>query len=242
MDGKVGAPTQNTVVARNASFNFGAKAFSMLSRLMMPPIILSYVTLEEYGIWASCFILIGYLGMSTFGVSNVYITYVAKYQAKRELTKINHLLSTGLTVVLVVTGSLLTVLWFGLPAIIKTFHISAPLHETAAILIFGTALVFAMDLSLGAFGFVLQGLQRFGQQTLIWCGFVTSRLWNLCSALGFGRALHSLDPRLYGGVLSGAADPFLKISVYQPGVVEVVLPFWDGVAIIGSDRDLPFFH
>ncbi|UCE64312.1 MAG: oligosaccharide flippase family protein, partial [Nitrospirota bacterium] len=140
----------------------------MLSRLMMPPIILSYVTLEEYGIWASCFILIGYLGMSTFGVSNVYVTYIAQYHAKGELAKINHLLSTGLTVVLVVTGSLLTLLWFGLPAIIETFHISGPLHRTAAILIFGTALVFAMDLSLGAFGFALQGLQRFGQQTLIW--------------------------------------------------------------------------
>jgi O-antigen/teichoic acid export membrane protein len=168
MDGKAGSPTLNAVVARNASFNFGAKGFSMLSRLMMPPIILSYVTLEEYGIWAACFILVGYLGMSTFGVSNIYVTYIAQYHAKQEFAKINHLLSTGLTVVLVVTFSLITLLWFWLPAIIEAFHISAPLHQTATTLIFGTALVFAVDLSFGAFGFVLQGLQRFGQQTLIW--------------------------------------------------------------------------
>jgi O-antigen/teichoic acid export membrane protein len=168
MDGKAGSPTLNAVVARNASFNFGAKGFSMLSRLMMPPIILSYVTLEEYGIWAACFILIGYLGMSTFGVSSVYVTYIAQYHAKQEFAKINHLLSTGLTVVLVVTFSLITLLWFWLPTIIEAFHISVPLHQTATTLIFGTALVFAVDLSFGAFGFVLQGLQRFGQQTLIW--------------------------------------------------------------------------
>jgi O-antigen/teichoic acid export membrane protein len=168
MDGKPGSPTLNTVVARNASFNFGAKGFSMLSRLMMPPIILSYVSLEEYGIWAACFILIVYLGMSTFGVSNVYVTYIAQYHAKQEFAKINHLLSTGLTVVLAVSFSLLTLLWLGLPTIIEAFHISGPLHQTAATLIFGTALVFSVELSFGAFGFVLQGLQRFGQQTLIW--------------------------------------------------------------------------
>ena len=45
----------------------------MLSRVGLPPIILSYVSLEEYGIWATCFIVISYLGMSTFGIANVYI-------------------------------------------------------------------------------------------------------------------------------------------------------------------------
>ena len=51
---------------------------------------------EEYGIWAVCFILIGYLGISAFGVSNVYVRYVAEYYSNGRIDKINRLLSTGM--------------------------------------------------------------------------------------------------------------------------------------------------
>ena len=160
---------KNTL-SQNVSVSIASKIFYMLSRVFIPPLILSYVTLEEYGIWACCFVLVGYMGMSAFGISNVYIRYTAEYHVKNELDKINQLLSTGVIAVSGLSSLILVGLWFGLPSIIELFHIAATLHQTAFILIFVTAVTFLLDLSFGAFSDILTGLQRITQTMLIWVG------------------------------------------------------------------------
>ena len=70
----LGAPPDTPVA--EAVVQLAAKLLYMLSRVGLPPIILSYVSLEEYGIWATCFIVISYLGMSTFDHS-LYKLYTA---------------------------------------------------------------------------------------------------------------------------------------------------------------------
>ncbi|HVQ37173.1 MAG TPA: oligosaccharide flippase family protein [Pyrinomonadaceae bacterium] len=155
-------------LSSSVSVRMGAKVFYMVTRLFLPPLILSYVTLEEYGIWAACFILISYLGMSAFGVSNIYIRYTAEYQAKGEIEKINQLISTGIVAISGISLVALGALYFLLPWFVNKFHISQPLHRTAFILIFGTALSFMLDLTLGSFAYVLHGLQRITQQTFTW--------------------------------------------------------------------------
>lgn len=47
---------------KNFSFEFTARLYYLATRFLLAPITLSYVTLEDYGIWAACFILIGYMG------------------------------------------------------------------------------------------------------------------------------------------------------------------------------------
>jgi O-antigen/teichoic acid export membrane protein len=155
-------------LSQNVSMKLAARLFYMLTRFFLPPLTLSYVTLEEYGIWVTCFILIGYLGMSAFGVSNVYVRYVAEYHARRETDKINRLLSTGLTVITALCVLLLAILWFGLPLIIARLNIPGHLHDTAFTLLFVTSAAFALDISLGAFTYVLSGLQRVADQMLVW--------------------------------------------------------------------------
>jgi len=89
-------------LSQNAVVQLAAKLLYMLSRVGLPPIILGYVSLiilgyvslEEYGIWATCFIVISYLGMSTFGIANVYIRYTAEYHARHDTEAINRLLTT----------------------------------------------------------------------------------------------------------------------------------------------------
>lgn len=155
-------------LSSSVSVRMGAKVFYMATRLFLPPLILSYVTLEEYGIWAACFILISYLGMSAFGVSNIYIRYTAEYHAKGETEKINRLISTGILAISGLGLIALVGVYFLLPWFVSKFHISQPLHRTAFILIFGTALSFMLDLTLGSFAYVLHGLQRITQQTFTW--------------------------------------------------------------------------
>jgi O-antigen/teichoic acid export membrane protein len=155
-------------LSRNVVSSVGAKILYLATRFSLPPIILASITLEEYGLWALAFILIAYLGMGAFGVSNVYIRYVAQYQATGQTDRIGDLLSTGLVLVSILAAVTLIALWFGLPTMLTWFSVPEDLRSTAFVLLFGTVAVFMLDLSLGAFVYVLTGLQKIVLQNRIW--------------------------------------------------------------------------
>jgi O-antigen/teichoic acid export membrane protein len=160
--------TLKNTVSSNVAVTVGSKLLYMATRLVTPPIILAYVTLPEYGLWATCFILISYVGMGAFGVSNVYIRYSAEFAARGETGRINRLVSTGLTVLtgfgLVVLGAV----WLGLPSILRAFKVPAELHTVARLLFVGTVAAFVLDLTLGAVAYVLTGLQRIALVNGVW--------------------------------------------------------------------------
>jgi O-antigen/teichoic acid export membrane protein len=158
----------NERLSRNVMSSIGAKVLYLLSRFMMPPVILAYVTLEEYGVWSLTFVLIAYLGMGAFGVSNVYIRYVAAYTARGEQHRIGDLLSTGLMLVGAFGVICLVAVWFGLPGLLAMMSVPAALMDTAFWLVFGTVVVFMLELSIGAFAYVLTGLQHIVLQNRIW--------------------------------------------------------------------------
>ena len=155
-------------LSQNAVVQLAAKLLYMISRFGLPPIILSYVSLEEYGIWALCFVVISYLGMGTFGIANVYIRYTAEYQAHNDIDAINRLLTTGLAITIPICTTLLVLLGLGIPLLLDLFNVTPHLRETAAVLIFATTATMMIDLSFGAFSYVLNGLQRIARQTGIW--------------------------------------------------------------------------
>ncbi len=167
-DSDDGKAARKKALFQNVSSNLVARVFYMATRFFLPPLTLSYVSLAEYGIWASCFILIGYLGMSAFGVSNVYVRYIAEYHTHGEQEKINRLLSTGLAVVSAVCLVLLATLWFVLPSFIVRLNVPEAQRQTAFVLMFGTAATFMLDLSFGAFAYVLSGLQQITKQNVVW--------------------------------------------------------------------------
>jgi len=167
LDSRIESREMRNLVVKNMAIAVLAKLFYLGSRLFLPPITLAYVGLEEYGIWAVCFILIGYLGMGAFGISNVYIRYIAEYHANHQIQRINGLMSTGITFVSGICAALMVLLWFVLPNLIaETFHISPHLQETAFYLIYGAASIFIMELVMGAFIYFLEGLQRFAVTSL----------------------------------------------------------------------------
>jgi len=100
-------------VGKNVSVTVIARVGYMLTRVLIPPFVLAHIGLEAYGIWTTAFILVGYLGLSTLGVSNVYIKYVAEYHARREYQKVNELLSSGLMLTLPLCSALFAAIYFG---------------------------------------------------------------------------------------------------------------------------------
>jgi O-antigen/teichoic acid export membrane protein len=146
----------------------GGRLFYLLTRVGLPPLILHYVSLEEYGLWSTCFLLISYVSMGAFGVSNVYIRYVAEYIAKHEIDSINGLISTGLLLTFIFSALALGGVWLAMPLLLQSFNVAPALQHTAEVLILGTLATMLLDMTLGAFAYVLYGLQKIAEQTIVW--------------------------------------------------------------------------
>jgi hypothetical protein len=83
----------NRQFGRNVFATISARVVNMARGVCLVPFLLAHIGLEAYGIWTTIFILVTYVGLTTMGVSNVYIKYVAEFTAKREYDKANALLS-----------------------------------------------------------------------------------------------------------------------------------------------------
>src|SRR5215469_16651506 len=90
--------TVRDALSRNVMASTAAYVGYVLTRFCIPPFVLAHISLEAYGLWSATFILVSYIGLSTMGLSGVYVKYVAEYAAKRDYHKANQLLSTGLCV------------------------------------------------------------------------------------------------------------------------------------------------
>lgn len=154
--------------ANNVAFAMGSRILYLVSRLMLPAIILQHVTMTEFGIWSVCFVLIANIGMSAFGLANVYVRDVAERHARGDMSGCGAVYSTGMAVVAAIALIVLPVLWFSMPWIIQAFHIPPELDTTATILIFGTVVVFMLDLSLGSFIYLIHGMQRMRMADIVW--------------------------------------------------------------------------
>lgn len=161
--------TRNPVnVSRNAAVQMLGRLFYLLTRVALPPITLHFISLEEYGIWSTCFLIIGYIGIGTFGVSNVYVRFAAEYSATGRQKEIGSLLATGLTLTISFSLVVIVALWLLMPLLLAWFKIPEPLAPTATMLILGTVATMLLDMTFGAYASVLQGLHRIGQQTVVW--------------------------------------------------------------------------
>ena len=156
------------LISKNVFVSLFSNGFYLVTRLFIPPLTLSMVSLDEYGIWAACFVLVGYLGMGVSGIANTYVRYVGLYHKRGEIDSISRLLSTGLTIATIGMAIALFGVWFGIPGLIRAFSVPEHLQDTAFHLFFGTVCIFMAELSWGAFSFALVGIQKIVAEKIVW--------------------------------------------------------------------------
>jgi O-antigen/teichoic acid export membrane protein len=150
----------NKQFGRNVTATIIARMVNMARGVCLVPFLLSRIGLEAYGIWTTIFILVTYVGLTTMGVSNVYIKYVAEFHAKREYDKANALLSTGLAVTIPLCAVLFFCFFFGWNWFAPWLHLP-PAHASdgkeAVLIVLG---VFLSSIAFNAFGDMLTGTQQ----------------------------------------------------------------------------------
>jgi len=139
----------------------------MLSRLMLTPVILNYLSLSEFGLWSLCFIILSYAGMGGFGVNSTYIRFAARYLAEGKEAEISKLLSTGVIYMFSFCVLFFLGLYFLMPFLMERFNVDPSQREVASTLILGTAVVFSIELVLGGFRFIVNGMHEFTREKTV---------------------------------------------------------------------------
>jgi O-antigen/teichoic acid export membrane protein len=167
MSSNTQAAAPHADAAGNAGVAMLAKALYLVTRLCVPPLVLAHITLAEYGLWTACFVLIMYVGLTDVGFSNVYVRFTARYHAEGDVGGVNRLLSTGVIMLSVMALFVLAGVWLSLPLLLDFLKIDAIYREKASVLVLGTTGMFLLDLTLGAYCYLLHGLQRIKEEQKI---------------------------------------------------------------------------
>lgn len=182
----------------------------LITRLAITPFILGYVSLAAYGLWAFCFVVLSYAGMSAFGIQNSYIKYTAEYFTAGQLDKINGLYSTGLCIMGAYAALFFLILVMAAPWIISLFDIEPSLVDLAQSLLLGTAAVFLLDLSLGAFRAILEGLQEIALSKAIWLSTTILEVLLIVVFLRMGTGLMGV---MYAYIIKTLVDIFAHMVI-----------------------------
>ena len=147
-------------VNKNVAVTIAVRVGYMVTRIGIPPFVLAHIGLLSWGIWSTAFLLVQYLGITNSGLSNVYIKYVAEFDARKEYRKANELVSTGLTFTLPICAAIFALIVIFWPALAHFVNLP-PEHahdgKEAFLIVFA---VFLSSLSLQAFPDVLNGMQE----------------------------------------------------------------------------------
>lgn len=153
---------------RDVGFTLFAKTLYLLTRVALPPLILAHVTLAEYGMWSIAFIVISYLGLTATGFASVYIRSGALAHQTNDVAQLSRLISTGIFMLSAVSLVLFVGLWVGMPWVMEALKVNPDQRATAQMLVLGSSAVFLLDMSLGAYAYLLHGLGRIRQEQSIW--------------------------------------------------------------------------
>lgn len=223
-----------TTISRNAGVSILANLIYLVTRLFLPPFILKYLTLNEYGIWTYCFIIVGYLGMGVYGIANVYVRYIAVYTAHKQPEKINRLAATGV----LFAGSLclfaIPLLWLGIPLLIPALNVAPELQTTAFWVIFGACLVFLIDMTFTVFNSTLQSLHRFTIERSFWTASILLEIVVIFATLASGWGLY--------GLLTAFAVRILFFILLCAYACKKLIPSFSIHPKHASKQDFPLFY
>ncbi|MEO8130376.1 MAG: hypothetical protein ABI822_24970, partial [Bryobacteraceae bacterium] len=210
-----------SAISNNVLISIIARVGYLVTRFFVPPFVLGHVTLEAYGLWATAFILVSYVGVSAIGISNVYIKYVAEYSAKKEFDRANSLLSTGMLITVPASVAVFAGIWSAWPSLSVWLKVPPALYGDAREVILMVVGIFLASLALTAFTDALSGVQRIMAAQGIWVVAYLIETALIFILVGTGRGIRGLAEAYLirtileislSAVLAYRTIPWLRIS------------------------------
>lgn len=176
----------------NVAATIASRVLIMARGVLLVPFLLLHIGLEAYGIWTTVFILVTYVGVTTLGLSNVYMKYAAEFHARREYHKANALLSTGLAITVPLCGAIFAGFYFGWSWYSPWLHLPAS-HAAdgreAVLIVLG---VFLSSIAFNGFGDILAGVQQIAATQVFLMISVASEFLLIIWFVSMGRGIRGL--------------------------------------------------
>lgn len=149
------------LLRRNVVLIYGVYAATLVSGLVVTPIILGALGTEQFGIWALIGSILGFVGLLDFGIGPSLIRFAAEQRGRNARGETSELTSTALAIYLVlavVSVLLAALLAYLLPLVVDISDQYVRAAQIAVVVSVGT---FVLRFPLGLFGFLLAGQQRY---------------------------------------------------------------------------------
>ncbi len=148
-------------IIRNTLFNILGGSWGLLIKILLTPLIISYIGIERFGIWALVLLFTGYFALFDMSIGTAVIKYISSHYTKREFEFINKTVNSALAFYAFV-GALSWVLAFFLIkwAVGNILHIPSSLIDEANFVLTGGVLIFAFSNTTSVFSSVIIGIQK----------------------------------------------------------------------------------
>ncbi len=146
---------------RNVVLIYGFYAVTLVSGLVVTPIIVAVLGTEQFGIWAVVGSTLGFIGLLDLGLGPSLVRFAAEQRGRDAQHETSSLASTALAIygaLAVVTLLLAFVLAWVLPRVVEISDEYVWAAQVALVITVGT---FVVRFPLGLFNFLLAGQQRY---------------------------------------------------------------------------------
>jgi len=155
-------------LTRNISRDAAARIGYLLTRILIPAFVLARIGLSAYSVWSAIFIMVSYVGVTTMGLSVVYVKYTAEFTARGEIERANSLLSTGLFAAAAVCAGCFVLLILELHGVLIWLRVPSQIFtqaQTAVMLVVGA---FLCDMTFDVFPRALAGSHKIAETQGVW--------------------------------------------------------------------------
>lgn len=152
--------SSSRTVVHNAVYNVLGFGASALYVIVLVPLIVSHLGLDQFGIWSLMIALTGYLSMADLGLGTSFVKYVAEYFSLRDYGRVNGVLYLGLLFYGAVSLSMLAVGYAAFPLVFHLLHIPTEQFALARTTFLLSLAGFGFASLSAVFGSILTGLQR----------------------------------------------------------------------------------
>lgn len=133
------------IIFRNSIVNTVRYVINYSIIFVLTPIIIKGIGDAQYGLWALIFSLIGYAGILDLGVQQATIKLVSEYRGKKDIAKLNEIVSSILLYFFAIGVAVGMICWFVLPRVMHFFIKDVELLKLASVLllIIGVNIIFS---------------------------------------------------------------------------------------------------
>lgn len=178
--------SSSKAVVRSAFFNLLGFGVSVLYMLLVLPMVVAHIGIEQYGLWSLVLALSGYVGLVDLGIGTAFVPYIARSMSLESYDDVNKVVQHGVLFYVLLSFVVLALGYSVAPWLFSLVNIPGPYLESARTMLLIALVGFAFSSVAGVFGSVLSALQRMDTYNILLAVFFVEKIAAITIVLRLG--------------------------------------------------------